>query len=80
MNMREAAIKMLQLKEITDDLKYLNRLNREEFRELFFANSTVDYFLPKWDLFCQDKLSFIWSCSLDKLQIIVDYIEGCKNE
>lgn len=78
--MREESIKMLQLKDMTDDLKYLNRLHREEFRDLFFANSTDDYFLPKWDLFCQDKLSFIWSCSLDKLQVIVDYIVGCKND
>ena len=66
------------LKNITDELVYLDRLNQYDFKELFFPNSTDDYYLPKWSLFCNDKLSFIWSCSLDKLQVIVNYIDEVK--
>ena len=69
---------LINLKGITDDLKYLNRLGKDEFKDLFFPNSTDDYYLPKWSLFCNDKLSFIWSCSLDKLQDIVNYIDEVK--
>ncbi len=72
--------KMLQLKEVTDELKYLNRLNKAEFHDLFFPQSNNTYVDRKWDRFNRDKLSFIWGCSLDKLQIVVDYIERCKNE
>jgi len=71
---------LINLKGITDDLKYLNRLNQTEFRELFFPNSTDDYWKPKWRLFNTDKLSFIWSCSTDKLQIIVAYIDEVKGK
>ncbi len=72
--------RMLQLKDMTDDLKYLTRLNKTEFHDLFFAGSNFSYVNRKWDIFNRDKMGFIWGCSLDKLQIVVDYIERCKNE
>jgi len=47
---------------ILDDLKYLHRLNKQEFWDLVFPNSLEHYFEPKWSLFQKDKLSFLWSC------------------
>ncbi len=65
---------------ILDDLKYLHRLNKQEFWDLVFPNSLEHYFEPKWSLFQQDKLSFLWSCSVDKIQILVDYINKCRDD
>ena len=72
---------------ITDDLIFLDRLNREEFLMLLFPNSKQAdgktpsiYALNKWDLFIQDKLVFIRSCSVDKVKILVDFINECKGE
>jgi len=61
---------------ILDDLKYL----QQEFWDLVFPNSLEHYFEPKWDLFQKDKLSFLWSCSVDKIQILVDFINECRDE
>ena len=63
---------------ILEDLKYLQRLNRQEFWELVFPNSLEYYVDSKWELFQNDKLSFLWSCSMDKIKILVDYIHDCK--
>ncbi len=63
---------------ILNDLKYLHRLNRDEFWDLLFPKSLEYYVEPKWELFQNDKLSFLWSCSMDKIQILVDYINDCK--
>ncbi len=63
---------------ILNDLKYLHRLNRDEFWDLLFPKSLSYYVEPKWELFQNDKLSFLWSCSMDKIQILVDYINDCK--
>ena len=69
----------LNLKDWTDELKYLNRMNLMDFGYWFFPNATNDYLLDKWELFARDKLGFIWSCSLDKLERVVEYIRWCKN-
>ncbi len=64
------------LKQLTDDLKYLNRMNFREFADTLFPDATPDYLIPKWDLFQTDKLGFIWSCSTDKLRLICEYIKA----
>jgi hypothetical protein len=64
--------------QVTNDLKYLQRLNKVDFWELLFTHSEKTYVDRKWNLFQQDKLGFIWSCSTDKVQILVKYIEDCK--
>ena len=64
--------------EVTNDLKYLQRLNKVAFWELLFTHSEKTYVDRKWKLFEEDKLGFIWSCSTDKVQILVKYIEDCK--
>ena len=65
---------------IVDDLKYLERLTKVEFWELLFTYSNKPYVDAKWDLFKNDKLGFIDSCSVDKIKILVDYINNCKGE
>jgi hypothetical protein len=52
---------------------------------LLFPNSKREdgktpsiYALNKWDLFKRDKLEFIRSCSVDKVKILVDFINECK--
>ena len=64
--------------QVTNDLKYLQRLNKVDFWELLFTHSEKTYVDRKWNLFQQDKLGFIWSCSTDKVKILVKYIENCK--
>ena len=64
--------------QVTNDLKYLQRLNKVDFWELLFTHSEKTYVDRKWNLFQEDKLGFIWSCSTDKVQILVKYIEDCK--
>ena len=73
------------LKDTTDDLKYLMRLNSREFRHLLFPtfnpdSADLDYIRNKWLLFSESPLRFIWSCSEDKLEIISQYIQDCKRE
>ena len=65
---------------IVDDLKYLDRLTKVEFWELLFTHSNKPYVDGKWHLFKDDKLGFIDSCSVDKIKILVDYINNCKGE
>jgi len=65
---------------IVDDLKYLERLTKLEFWEVLFTHSGKHYVDAKWDLFKSDKLGFIDSCSVDKVKILVDYINNCKGE
>lgn len=73
------------LKDITNDLKYLMRLNSRDFRNLLFPtfnpdSADLDYIRDKWLLFSESPLRFIWSCSDDKLEIISQYIQDCKRE
>jgi len=67
------------MKQAQSDAKYLNRLNRDSFKELLFPNSLDDsYFNAKWELFRESKMEFIWSCSYDKLKILGQYIDRFK--
>ena len=66
------------LKHAQEDLKYLERLNYLEFKELLFPTTIETYSIPKWELFSDNKLSFIWSCSYDKLKLLANYIDNCK--
>jgi|TARA_R110000796_G_scaffold166381_2_gene283319 hypothetical protein len=63
-----------ELTSVLNGLKYLNRLNVGEFRELLFPNSEIHYLEGKWLLFRTNPLHFLWSCSTDKLELIIDYI------
>tara|TARA_R100000479_G_scaffold10296_1_gene4219 strand:+ start:137 stop:367 length:231 start_codon:yes stop_codon:yes gene_type:complete len=65
--------------EITDQLKTLNNLNFMEFEELLFPGSMAYYVQGKWELFQKDKLRFIWSCSVDKIELMVQYINEQNN-
>ena len=65
--------------EITDQLKTLNNLNYMEFKELLFPGSMAYYVHGMWDLFQKDKLRFIWSCSVDKIELMVQYINEQNN-
>ena len=64
--------------EVTNDLKYLQRLHKIDFWMLLFPQSHEPYVDRKWELFQNDVISFIWSCSTDKVQIMVKYINDCK--
>jgi hypothetical protein len=61
-----------------EDLKYLNRLTKNEFIDLLFCDSVANYADNKWEAFCDNVLHFLWSCSSDKLIIICEYISSCK--
>ena len=68
-----------ELIRIVEDLKYLNRLGHPAFVELLFPNSPDEnYNMGKWVLFRDNPLAFLWSCDADRLQLIVDYINGEK--
>ena len=63
---------------ITDDLIFLDRLNREEFLMLLFPNSKQAdgktpsiYALNKWDLFIQDKLFLFGHVLWTKLKYLL---------
>lgn len=60
--------------ETLEDLKYTMRLNRSDFTRLLFPGATEEYAGGKWFLFSTDPLRFLWSCSHDKIQILVDYV------
>ena len=74
------------LKDITNDLKYLMRLTATDFQNLFFPTFNpdfavdMDHIRTKWALFATNPLGFIWSCSEDKLEIISEYIQDVKRE
>ena len=69
------------LEEITNDLKYLMRLSSRDFQNLLFPHTVdKDSVRGKWVLFAESPLHFIWSCSMDKLEIISQYIQDCKRE
>ena len=65
--------------EVTNDMKYLQRLHKIDLWSLLFPQSHEPYVSRKWDLFQTDMMGFIWSCSTDKIQIIVKYINDCKD-
>jgi len=67
-----------RLIEVLDDLKYLERLNYHDFKDLLFPYSEQYYVEDKWETFRENRYHFLLSCSNDKLQLIVDYINGIK--
>lgn len=73
---------MIELKEmisVIDDMKYLNRLNQPLFYGLLFqGNQITHYEERKWELFQTDRLGFLWSCSVDKLEILWNFVAECK--
>jgi len=70
----------VELITVLDSLKYLNRLNVKDFRDLLFPNSEAHYLEGKWLLFRNNPLHFLWSCSLDKLELIVNYVDQIKSQ
>jgi hypothetical protein len=66
--------------EMLDDLKYMNRLNYVEFKELLFSTSIDDYVQEKWVQFLDNPLRFYWGCSSDKIELVQKYIAQCKAE
>jgi hypothetical protein len=66
------------LKQSIEDQRYLQRLNCMMFTDLLFPNSIGDYAVDKWTLFREDLFAFMCSCSVDKLEILADYIDRCR--
>lgn len=65
-----------ELKRVTEQLLYLNRLNRQSFIGLLFAGSTDEYYNnAKWNEFRDNMMLFLWKCSNDRYEILVDYID-----
>ena len=67
-----------QLLNASDDAKYLQRLNKQEFWDLLFPTSEQTYVDNKWELWLEGKMEFLWSCSVDKIKILAQYIDDCK--
>jgi len=65
---------MTTLKELTDALKYLGRLDKFAFKMLLFPDATEDYLDDKWSSFQASLVSFLWSCSSDKLDLITGWL------
>lgn len=64
-----------QLLNTLSNLKYLDRLSYHSFVELLFPNSPIEtYNEAKWNLFRDNMLVFLWSCSNDKLGLLCQYI------
>ena len=66
------------MEQAQSDAKYLNRLNKHDFWMLLFPDSIEEYVDNKWDLFQRGIMEFMWSCSIDKLQLLAEYIDECK--
>tara|TARA_R110000823_G_scaffold6817_1_gene25467 strand:- start:29850 stop:30284 length:435 start_codon:yes stop_codon:yes gene_type:complete len=69
-----------ELHETLENLKYLNRLSKQEFLDLLFDNDepTGYYAEMKWVLFQKSPLHFMWSCSSDNIRLLSDYIDSFK--
>jgi len=65
---------MTTLKEFTDALKYIGRLNKFSFKMLLFPDAIEDYLDAKWEMFGKSPLHFLWSCSSDKLELISGWL------
>ena len=65
---------MTTLMEFTNALKYLGTLDRLSFKMLLFPDSTEEYSGRKWEQFQASLISFLWSCSNDKLEIISHWL------
>ena len=51
---------------------------KQEFWDLLFPHSEQNYVDNKWELWQEGKMEFLWSCSLDKVKILAQYIDDCK--
>ena len=67
---------MTTLKELTDALKYLGRLDKFAFKMLLFPDATEDYLDDKWSSFQASLVSFLWICSNDKLDLITGWLSS----
>ena len=67
-----------QVGAVLEDLKYLGRLDYHTFKSVLFPHATEDYLDEKWLLWNKDRLGFLYSCSHDKVRLLCDYIEICK--
>ncbi len=65
---------MTTLREFTDALKYLGRLNKFSFKMLLFPDATDNYVDIKWSNFQASLVTFLWSCSPDKLDLITGWL------
>lgn len=63
---------------VLEDLKYANRLSMLDFVELFFPDSTEDYWMAKWELFRDNPLHFYWSLDSGRIGLLVAYIQEAK--
>jgi len=69
----------LDLMTMTDDLKYLQRLNFLSFGKLFYAgNNDMSYVEVQWNRFSGNTLQYIWTSGTRSLRIMAYYIETCK--
>ena len=70
----------LTLMQMTDDLKYLQRLNFLSFGKLFYAgNNDMGYVETKWNFFKENPLRYIWTSGPKTLRIMAHYIAAAKN-
>ena len=65
---------MTTLREFTDALKYLGRLKKFSFKMLLFPDATDNYVDIKWSNFQASLVTFLWSCSPDKLDLITGWL------
>ena len=49
-----------QLLNASNDAKYLNRLNKQDFWELLFPHSEEYYVDNKWELWQEGKMEFLY--------------------
>tara|TARA_R100000152_G_C6576373_1_gene41822 strand:+ start:255 stop:479 length:225 start_codon:yes stop_codon:yes gene_type:complete len=68
------------LLQASEDAKYLQRLSKQDFWDLLFPNSEATYVDGKWELFQKGLMEFMWSCSVDKIRLLSQFIEECKQD
>lgn len=69
-------ITQAELQRVLSQLLYINRMNRDEFIGVMFPDSPDEHYNnAKWDLFREDPLRFLWACSRDKIEALVQYID-----
>ena len=65
---------MTTLREFTNELKYLGRLDKFSFKMLLFPDATEDYLNDKWTYFQNSPYYFFCTCSPDKLDLITGWL------
>jgi len=70
-----------ELLRVLSQLLYMGRMNREEFLTVLFPDSPDEHYNnAKWELFRDDPLRFLWSCSNGKIAALVRYIDAQRGE